>query len=157
MLACRILHDQKSCRYVCVQTRSTCNLLILYIYNFLQRVAYGLTLPPGFRALSDQLHSALFLNRSVELEEGAAERTKFWPQCAATTGCRNTSSKVYLARSFTISQVRSSCTELEGGLIVYGALKQVMGIRMSEEDERRGADLSIHKVGANPESEMLGR
>lgn len=42
------------------------------------------------------------------------------------------------------------------GFIVYGALKGIMGIRMSEEDEIRGADLSIHKIGANPENEISG-
>lgn len=42
------------------------------------------------------------------------------------------------------------------GFIVYGVLKAVTGIRMSEEDEIRGADLSIHKIGANPENEISG-
>jgi Amt family ammonium transporter len=40
---------------------------------------------------------------------------------------------------------------LAGG-VVYGALKQSLGIRLSEEEERQGADLSIHKIAANPES-----
>ncbi len=35
---------------------------------------------------------------------------------------------------------------LVGGFIVYGVLKQVVGIRMSAEDEFAGADLSIHKI-----------
>ena len=35
------------------------------------------------------------------------------------------------------------------GLIVYGGLKQIIGIRMEEEDEQRGADLAIHKIAAN--------
>jgi Amt family ammonium transporter len=43
------------------------------------------------------------------------------------------------------------------GLLVYGALKLIMGIKLSEEDEVRGADLSIHKIGANPESEITPR
>ncbi len=38
-----------------------------------------------------------------------------------------------------------------GGLLVYGLLKRSVGIRMSEEDEFRGADLSIHKIMAEPE------
>jgi Amt family ammonium transporter len=37
------------------------------------------------------------------------------------------------------------------GAIIYGLLKRTMGIRLSEEEERQGADLSIHKVAANPE------
>ncbi len=42
------------------------------------------------------------------------------------------------------------------GFVVYGVLKSAMGLRLSEEDEHRGADLSIHKIGANPEAD-LGR
>ena len=41
------------------------------------------------------------------------------------------------------------------GFAVYGALKHLVGLRLSEEDEFRGADLSIHKIGANPETELL--
>ena len=40
-----------------------------------------------------------------------------------------------------------------GGLVVYGALKAVVGLRMSAEDEYDGADLSIHRIGATPERE----
>jgi ammonium transporter, Amt family len=40
-----------------------------------------------------------------------------------------------------------------GGVVVYGALKATMGLRMSQEDEFDGADLSIHKIGATPERE----
>lgn len=36
------------------------------------------------------------------------------------------------------------------GFIVYGILKATVGIRLSEEDEYNGADLSIHKVSASP-------
>lgn len=42
-----------------------------------------------------------------------------------------------------------------GGLIVYGLLKRIMGIRLSQEDEFRGADLSIHKISANSEDAMF--
>jgi Amt family ammonium transporter len=42
------------------------------------------------------------------------------------------------------------------GLIVYGGLKQIIGIRMEEEDEQRGADLAIHKIAANPETGLSG-
>jgi Amt family ammonium transporter len=38
-----------------------------------------------------------------------------------------------------------------GGLLVYGLLKRTVGIRLSEEEEFRGADLSIHKIMAEPE------
>jgi Amt family ammonium transporter len=42
------------------------------------------------------------------------------------------------------------------GFIVYGALKSIIGLRMSAEDEHLGADLAIHKISANPEHD-LGR
>jgi ammonium transporter, Amt family len=40
---------------------------------------------------------------------------------------------------------------LIGGVIVYGGLKKLVGIRMSQEDEYEGADLSIHKIAATAE------
>ena len=42
---------------------------------------------------------------------------------------------------------------LVGGFLVYGALKWTVGIRMSQEDEFNGADLSIHKISATAERE----
>ena len=42
-----------------------------------------------------------------------------------------------------------------GGLVVYGALKATMGIRLSQEDEFRGADLSIHKISANSDDSIF--
>ncbi|MBN2977782.1 ammonium transporter [Pseudomonas fluorescens] len=35
-----------------------------------------------------------------------------------------------------------------GGLLVYGAIKHASGLRLSQEQEYYGADLSIHKIGA---------
>ena len=40
-----------------------------------------------------------------------------------------------------------------GGLIVYGALKAWVGIRLDPEDEFNGADLSLHRISATPEGE----
>ncbi|MET1081037.1 MAG: ammonium transporter [Pseudomonas sp.] len=37
---------------------------------------------------------------------------------------------------------------LAGGFLVYGSLKALVGIRLSQEEEYYGADLSIHKIGA---------
>ena len=37
---------------------------------------------------------------------------------------------------------------LVGGVLVYGGLKALFGIRLSQEEEFEGADLSIHKIGA---------
>lgn len=36
------------------------------------------------------------------------------------------------------------------GLAVYGVIKQVMGLRLTDEEEYEGADLSIHKISAKP-------
>ncbi|MCP4383851.1 MAG: ammonium transporter, partial [Hyphomicrobiales bacterium] len=41
-------------------------------------------------------------------------------------------------------------------LAVYTLIGAIVGLRLSPDDERRGADLSIHKVGANPESDIIG-
>ncbi|MGF1644218.1 MAG: ammonium transporter [Thiotrichales bacterium] len=38
------------------------------------------------------------------------------------------------------------------GFAIYGALKFTIGIRLSQEEEFNGADLSIHRIKANPES-----
>lgn len=38
-----------------------------------------------------------------------------------------------------------------GGFLVYGAIKSVMGLRLSQEDEYMGADLSIHNITAQPD------
>ncbi len=37
-----------------------------------------------------------------------------------------------------------------GGFIVYGVLKKVVGLRLTQEEEYQGADISIHKIAANP-------
>lgn len=38
-----------------------------------------------------------------------------------------------------------------GGLLVYGGLKLILGLRMDAEDEFNGADLSIHRISATPD------
>ncbi|WP_027796489.1 ammonium transporter [Paraburkholderia acidipaludis] len=42
-----------------------------------------------------------------------------------------------------------------GGTIVYGALKLTVGLRIDQEEEYNGADLSIHKITATPERETV--
>lgn len=42
---------------------------------------------------------------------------------------------------------------LVGGLVIYGALKKFVGIRLDAEEEFNGADLSIHRISATPERE----
>ena len=40
---------------------------------------------------------------------------------------------------------------LVGGAVVYGVLRQTMGLRLSQEEEFNGADLSIHRITATSE------
>ncbi|HVW52430.1 MAG TPA: ammonium transporter, partial [Trinickia sp.] len=42
-----------------------------------------------------------------------------------------------------------------GGALVYGILRATVGIRLDDEDEFDGADLSIHKISATPERETV--
>jgi Amt family ammonium transporter len=42
---------------------------------------------------------------------------------------------------------------LAAGFAVYGTLKALVGIRLDQEEEFNGADLSIHKITAGPEKE----
>ncbi len=39
---------------------------------------------------------------------------------------------------------------LTGGFVIYGCLKAIVGIRLTQQQEFEGADLSIHKIAANP-------
>ena len=40
------------------------------------------------------------------------------------------------------------------GFVVYGVLKMTVGLRMSQEEEFEGADLTIHKITASPDREV---
>ena len=42
---------------------------------------------------------------------------------------------------------------LVGSFVVYGALKMALGIRMSQEEEFEGADLSVHRISYSPDRE----
>ena len=42
---------------------------------------------------------------------------------------------------------------LVGGFVVYGALRSAVGLRLTQEEEFNGADLSIHRIGATPDRE----
>ncbi len=47
---------------------------------------------------------------------------------------------------------------LVAGAIVYWIVDTVFGLRMSPEQERQGADLTVHKISANPEDDVrMGR
>jgi Amt family ammonium transporter len=51
----------------------------------------------------------------------------------------------------TIGSLLGVAVALVGGFMVYGILKMTLGIRMSQEDEYEGADLSLHKISATPD------
>ncbi|HRK38768.1 MAG TPA: ammonium transporter [Burkholderiaceae bacterium] len=40
------------------------------------------------------------------------------------------------------------------GLVVYGALKAMLGLRLDQEEEYDGADVSIHRISATPDREV---
>jgi len=44
---------------------------------------------------------------------------------------------------------------LVGGVIVYGGLKATLGLRLDQEEEYNGADLSIHQISAEPEKQPV--
>jgi Amt family ammonium transporter len=47
---------------------------------------------------------------------------------------------------------------LVAGFVVYGVVDALLGLRLGAEDERRGADIAIHKISANPEEDVrMGR
>jgi Amt family ammonium transporter len=43
---------------------------------------------------------------------------------------------------------------LAGGFAVYGILKVTVGLRLSQEEEHDGADLSVHRISATPDREV---
>lgn len=44
-------------------------------------------------------------------------------------------------------------TALSGAFVIYGALRLTWGLRLSQEEEFTGADLTIHKISSAPEKE----
>lgn len=42
---------------------------------------------------------------------------------------------------------------IAGGVVVYGALKLSVGLRLNQEEEYDGADLTIHRISATPDRE----
>ena len=40
------------------------------------------------------------------------------------------------------------------GLAVYGVLRVTVGLRLTQEEEFEGADLTIHRIGATPDREV---
>jgi len=44
---------------------------------------------------------------------------------------------------------------MAGGLIVYGILKLLIGIRLTQEQEFEGTDLAIHRISSSPDNETV--
>ena len=55
-----------------------------------------------------------------------------------------------------VGSVGGAAYALAAGLLTYTIIGWIVGLRLTPEEERRGADLSIHKISANPESDILG-
>jgi Amt family ammonium transporter len=53
-----------------------------------------------------------------------------------------------------LGSVALSAYALAAGFILYTITQRVLGTRLTEEQQRRGADLSIHSIPANPEVEF---
>ena len=53
-----------------------------------------------------------------------------------------------------IGTVMAVLWALAGGFLVYGGIKALIGLRMTQEEEFEGADLSIHKIGSTPDREV---
>ena len=43
---------------------------------------------------------------------------------------------------------------LVGGFVVYGAIKARVGLRLTQEEEFEGADMTLHKISATPDREV---
>ncbi|MBI1180382.1 MAG: ammonium transporter [Alphaproteobacteria bacterium] len=56
-----------------------------------------------------------------------------------------------------VGSLAGTAIALVAGLVVYGAIKATMGMRLADEQEFRGADLSLHHIGAYPEEDVTGR
>lgn len=57
-----------------------------------------------------------------------------------------------------IGSVLGAAFGFVAGTIVYWIVNSAFGLRLSPDEERRGADISIHKISANPEDDVrLGR
>lgn len=54
-----------------------------------------------------------------------------------------------------LGSILGAAYALVAGLVVYSVIDLIFGLRLSPEDEQRGADQSIHSISANPESDIL--
>ncbi len=56
--------------------------------------------------------------------------------------------------SQTVGTLMAVAWALGGGFAVYGLIKATVGLRLSQEEEFEGADLTIHRIGATPDREV---
>jgi ammonia channel protein AmtB len=75
-----------------------------------------------------------------------------WSWAGAVIGigiCGYLSSKYFEPRDLTLLIGSFGAS----AVLVYGAIKKIIGIRLDPEEEFNGADLSIHRITATPERE----
>ena len=53
-----------------------------------------------------------------------------------------------------VGSLAGAAYALAAGVLVYSIVGQLLGIRLTPDEERRGSDLSIHKISANPKSDI---
>ena len=53
-----------------------------------------------------------------------------------------------------LGSVAVSAYAFAAGCVVYAVVKRITSIRLTDEQQRRGADLAIHSIGAMPEGEV---
>jgi len=53
-----------------------------------------------------------------------------------------------------LGSIALSAYALAAGFVLYTITQRTLGIRLTDEQQRRGADLSIHSIRANPEGEV---
>ena len=61
---------------------------------------------------------------------------------------------VSLFQAQLVGSLAGAAYALAAGVLVYSIVGQLLGIRLTPDEERRGSDLSIHKISANPESDI---
>ncbi len=53
-----------------------------------------------------------------------------------------------------VGSLMGAAAGFASGVIVYGTLKAAIGLRLTPEHERQGADISIHSITSNPEEDV---
>jgi Amt family ammonium transporter len=57
-----------------------------------------------------------------------------------------------------VGSVMGAAAGLASGYVIYGLINEIFGLRLQPDDERQGADISVHKISANPEEDVrMGR